>query len=812
MDLDAGPPTPGVDDTPYVRFAVDQLTRDEEVRGSRRYPLPGASFVAAGPSSRTSAQEISASDPMRSQRESQQEGSRRRNARMSKEDEVLGISNPPAPAYAKKIEDSPSSDERQSETTQQPYASWPYPPRVDSRPSLHNASGSQPSVFVPYDHEVPPLRFVPGILRPTALSLYLVFCLLILAGLLFSGIWSSTHAGLYEYTTFGGARYFVFQYLPAICGAVMLMWLFQIQIAIQRISPFIAMSSMSAKARSQGPLIKMQPTSFALPDLSHFKAEQPILGICCFIFWLQIFTVPLLTSLYNVYFYGDAGTGSWRWTTVQGIVWTLFALYVLLVIAIAAVLVYFFRRRTGLRWDARSIADVIATLDRSNVTAGYTNSETFSSPRQFQGHLGERSDRLGYWRSSNRPNETFYGIGMEGAETRRYSLEGGRIKEKPQEHSSFPPDTPSTAVEGAELTDLESGDSFQAVRNRYLPWYIRPSALLLWTLAAILLYLAFLIASFVNRAVIHGFAPLTNVAPTSQGFSATNFTYSFIPALIGQFLFIGWLSIDFAFRRLQPYAAMSRDDVNGVPAEKSLLLDYPSRMPVLVGFGAIMNRDFKIAWFSTLSLVAATIPILAGGCFWAQFYIQDQQVRVAVEPSGYYALCVFLALYAFTLPLALFGLHKRRLPHAVTTIAEQISFLYQSNLVGEREWQEPLGSRLDMVTRLISARTEREHGNLSGSEGRFFFGKFVGRDGRTHLGIERVGRGQRASAPPLAGPNTTFRESSRPSTPRAGEQSRPNQAQKPSEAYLGLGAHGSANEKKTAPSSPLRASADPIDA
>lgn len=31
-------PTPGVDDTPYIHFALDQLTRDEEVRGSRAYP------------------------------------------------------------------------------------------------------------------------------------------------------------------------------------------------------------------------------------------------------------------------------------------------------------------------------------------------------------------------------------------------------------------------------------------------------------------------------------------------------------------------------------------------------------------------------------------------------------------------------------------------------------------------------------------------------------------------------------------------------------------------------------------------------
>jgi hypothetical protein len=38
MDNNSPATTPGMDDTPYIRFAIDQLTRDEEVRGSRRYP------------------------------------------------------------------------------------------------------------------------------------------------------------------------------------------------------------------------------------------------------------------------------------------------------------------------------------------------------------------------------------------------------------------------------------------------------------------------------------------------------------------------------------------------------------------------------------------------------------------------------------------------------------------------------------------------------------------------------------------------------------------------------------------------------
>lgn len=32
---DPGPPTPGIDDTPFLHFAIDQLTRDEELLGLR---------------------------------------------------------------------------------------------------------------------------------------------------------------------------------------------------------------------------------------------------------------------------------------------------------------------------------------------------------------------------------------------------------------------------------------------------------------------------------------------------------------------------------------------------------------------------------------------------------------------------------------------------------------------------------------------------------------------------------------------------------------------------------------------------------
>ncbi|KAL8922845.1 MAG: hypothetical protein Q9208_004970 [Pyrenodesmia sp. 3 TL-2023] len=43
------PPTPGVDDTPYIQFAIEQLTRDEEVNQALSSHPPGASARGSYP-------------------------------------------------------------------------------------------------------------------------------------------------------------------------------------------------------------------------------------------------------------------------------------------------------------------------------------------------------------------------------------------------------------------------------------------------------------------------------------------------------------------------------------------------------------------------------------------------------------------------------------------------------------------------------------------------------------------------------------------------------------------------------------------
>lgn len=286
---------------------------------------------------------------------------------------------------------------------------------------------------------------------------------------------------------------------------------------------------------------------------------------------------------------------------------------------------------------------------------------------------------------------------------------------------------------------LTSEERYQNVRRRYIPWYLSIPCVLLWCALAIGLYIALLVVSFVNRAVLRGFSPLTPVAPDADGFSSTNFLYSFLPAVIGQILFLCILTIDQSYRRLQPYANMSN---GGSTATKTILLDYPAQLPFFVTIKALINRDLRVAWFSFLSLVTAAVPVLAGGCFWAQFYIPEQQVRVAVDPSAYYVLCVFLALFACSMFVLLFGLKHRRLPHANTTLAEQISWLYQSRLLNDRNAYQPgHQTRDEMIERLVtsdSSTPEKQGPHINDGMGRFAFGRFLGRDRQYHLGIERL--------------------------------------------------------------------------
>lgn len=576
------------------------------------------------------------------------------------------------------------------------------------------------------------LNSLPGVLRPLPMIVLVACCILMIGALIFCNIWSTQHNGLWDYDGVGSGRYFVFQFLPQLLASVIILWLFVVEAAVHRVLPFTALSSERSSERlSVLHSMPLFPSRFLLPNVGYFGQRQSLLGFCFFIFWISIFTIPLQASAFQTRLISLGGQDTWRWTAVLPVAWTLVALYALLAIALLTTLTYFNKRRTGLIWDATSLADLLVLIQRSNILHEFDGSETYLESRPEK---PTSSYRLGYWRMSNEPHDIFYAIGEENKPMRRYSLLQGKLREKALEPAFQDP--AGFDIEGqrplksATLGSLQIKIHSPAVRYRWTPWFLQDTFLIAWIATAIVLLVAFIVVSFVRHAVRDGFVPLLTSSTNSLGFSPADFLYSFIPSLIGLIFFLLWQSIDMYFRALQPFSNLANP--RGTSAAESVLLNYTSCSPVAVTVKAAAAGHYKVAWLSFVSLLSVTLPILGGGIFTAQYFTSKQEVRVAACMPAFYALLGFVILYATSF-LFIWPTQRRHLPHDIKTLADLISFVYQSPMLNDAAFKGPR-SKTDLVTRLLSAPPGEK------TQPRYAFGVFRGRDGKEHLGIDRLQR------------------------------------------------------------------------
>ncbi|KAL4906770.1 hypothetical protein BDW74DRAFT_166920 [Aspergillus multicolor] len=627
-------PTPGMDDSPYIRFAINQLTREGEEDDPRRSEESGYDSTPA--------------------------------------DRLVWDGN--LGHFVRSVTPAPQQQ---------------LPPERDPQASV------DPEAFVAVEPPegnliYPALDFVPIVLRPWALSLAIFCVLLMIAGIAFSNVWSEDHQGIWGYDGRTGGRYFVVQFLPQILGIIITIMTFVIQAAVYRIMPFAIMASERPyKKVLQG--LPIVPKNFLLPDLSHFMHGEAMVGFSIFTIWLSNFiAVPLLSCLFQAKWYIIDGEGTWRWAATRAVGWTLIAVYGLLALGLLSLMLRFLRTWSGLMWDPVCIADLITVIQRSNVLPGFEYTEAATDVGEA---LKPRTLRLGYWQlSQGRHPEIFYGMGEAGAAIGNPSLHvPPRNRREQLSKVSFDAEKQSmTGKDGSE--ELYS----PTVRYRWAPWFLRKPAVIAWTVMLCALFIAFVVVSFVNDGVAEGFPPHLSTRPSSTAFSSSNFLYSFIPALIGTFLFLAWQHIDVYFRALQPYVMLSSPE--GATAEQSLLLAYPSLLPFEVTIAALANKHYKVAWVSFMSVVSATISILAGGDFIALTY-EENTIKITPLMSAFYAIVVFCAVYMASF-LAIWPGRRRYLPHDISTLADQISFLYQSPMLSDKLLREPR-SKTDLVTRLV---------------------------------------------------------------------------------------------------------------
>ena len=559
--------------------------------------------------------------------------------------------------------------------------------------------------------QFPRLNFLPPPLRFLFITTTVFCCLLMMAALIFCNIWSMHHHGLLQYDGVGTKRYFLLQYLPQLLSIPIIISVFTVQSALQRILPFSILASRHSNRNSSAlHHLALFPTNFLTPNLSFFKCGEPVLGLCYIVFWLSLFTVPLQSSLFQTRYYTSKGQDVWRWTTVEPVGWTLLVLYVLLAVALILVLVRFSRRNTGLLWDPKSLADISVLLHRSNGLSDFDGSEAQGISKAGK---PTESYRLGYWNTSSRPNEAFHSFGEANVPDR---LSGGKAKAT---HGSAGPEKFDLESQRQTRPDSSYADIHSpATRYQWIPWFLRDTFVVAWTVSAVVLTIAFIVVSFVNHAVENGFLPLLPAPTTTMGFSPANFLYSFLPTLLGMVLFLAWQPIDLYFRALQPFASLS--DERGATAENSLLLDYTACLPFEVTIKAALAGHYKVAWISFVGLLSSVIPILSGGIFTAQFFEATQDVRIAASMPGFEALVVFVIIYAFSF-LVIWPTRKRYLPHDIRTLGQLLSFLYQSPLVRDVMFREPQ-TKVDLVTRLLGDR-------------KYAFGLYIGNDGNEHFAI-----------------------------------------------------------------------------
>jgi hypothetical protein len=540
-------------------------------------------------------------------------------------------------------------------------------------------------------------------------------CLLVSAALIFCNIQSVRHHGLLQYDGVGTKRYFLFEYLPQLLAILIEISLFIIQSAVQRTLSFSTLASGRSTENSRilhG--LAWFPTNFLIPNLSLFKYGEPVLGLCYIIFWLSLFTVPLQSSFFQTRYYSLDGQDVWRWTAVRPVGWTLLILYVLLAIALVLVLLRFSRQDTGLRWDPKSIADLLVLLHSSNIVSDFAGSEIKRTAQ-----TGHASKNYNIDSSSSRPNEAL--DSFEEGNVRDDHSSGGKAKAT---YRLAEPEHNRQRSIPSRLDSVQTDAHSPAVQ--WTPWFLRDTFVVAWTVSALVLTLAFIVVSFLNHAVEDGFLPLLPAPTSPLGFSPANFLYSFLPSLLGMILFLAWQSIDFYFRGLQPFATVS--DPHGTTAENSLLLDYTACFPIEVSLKAAFAGHYKVSWISFISLLSITIPVLGGGVFTAQFFVATQDVRIAASMPGYEALVGFVLVYALSF-LIIWPTKKRYLPHGISTLGQLMNFFYQSPLLKDNVFREPR-TKVDLVTRLLG-----EH-----SSPQYAFGVYTGSDGNEHLGIHRLQR------------------------------------------------------------------------
>lgn len=736
---EAGVITPGVDDTPAIHYAIDQLSRDRDTGYSGHDSLDSDEAVPVARA--VAGEEVdyyqATAVPVRRVLNSHQTPAA-----------PLPLGSPPPLVHLQPERDNnepdnftlacfnmtrplsplPSDDDRRSfaERMQTPPhahkdVSWTVEPARPPKPIDATRPGINPIIMgtdrtgpsrMKTAGGTPELQYRPQILWPINFVILITLSLLMMAALILCAIYSSEHNGFVAYSgTMYSGQYFTFRILPQLLAACILVYAQAITTTMIRILPFIRLSSMDRADRERAVYMDLYPRYLLWPRITDcWQIWLPMV-----VTWALYLSLPLQSSLFTVILVD----GNWRWATVQGVAWTLVAMYLVLIVAMGEAGIYWWTRmhHTGLRWDPRSLADVITMVSTTNVAEQYRGTDLAGRRDSIRFALKHRRvEKLGYW-----PGKDGFVYGLRSMETptaRGY----GDMNEKGHpmggEGKYIPP------------SDLEASAHATEVRYRFLPWCLRDTAVIASVVAGTVLVVALFVVSFLpSTRISHGFLPLLSAAPGPGAFSPADFLYAFIPSLVGLVLYLVFLELDMHLRILQPWAALASQTPRGATANQSLLADYAACLPLQTTYRAVRNGHYRLAVVSALSSLFILLPVLGGGIFMALTDAKTYEVRIFPSLPVLGIVLGLCVLYLGGLMALVPFRHMMRLPHGVGCLAEIMGFLMNKELREEGLFKD-VRSKAELVGRLAVGGRE--------GEARWCFGVSGGRGASEMLGVRRV--------------------------------------------------------------------------
>ncbi|CAK7226756.1 hypothetical protein SBRCBS47491_006337 [Sporothrix bragantina] len=705
--------TPGINDAPYILYALDALTGDvtlsagagnDDGSGSkhssfpyrhipdeglgyyrpRSMPRSGANIGTASikPPTPSSPVQYGLDRQFSTRRSSAYEP----RSRQPSSPQLPLLANPNAP----RVSTTSSISTLVYSGTQPPRSSLPADHLKDSWAYLDLKSFSPQTQLV-----FPSPDFKPFIMRPVSLIALISLCVLMTAALVFSAVYSGKHHGLTAYDgSLHGGQFFLFRVLPQLLSVLILLFALHLSSTIMRIHPFSRMQALENPhpERRHGAIFDdLFPRSYLWPQVSSqmpWSIRLPLIAI-----WISNFTVPLQCALFSIVMDGSVR----KWTTVQGVAWALVALYLCLTIAVVTILVYWHSHSTGLIWDPRSIADFITLATNSNTMADYNGTELLATRDDLRVALQHRAvDKLGYWAwRDGRTNGIWHGIGTDLLDDAWLHAQGAEKLQPPT-----PKKTPRSWNEklraranatpmGIDPESLALSPHSDGVRNRYLPWCLRDGPLFCFTITAFILLIALFVVSFLpSTSIKKGFAPLSSGKGNAGAFVASEFLYSFVPALIGHIIFLLASSLDMTVKVLQPWAELSRN-AGGAQPSASILADYAACFPLQTTWHAAKNGHWRLAAISLLAFGSAFLPALCGGVLVTlPASTSTGEARVVPNMALYAFVLAFLVLCFIGLLSMLPGRRDFRLPHGVNCIAEIFSFCANDDLMQEPAFKD----------------------------------------------------------------------------------------------------------------------------